>query len=481
MPEDSPKTIGFHHHWAVMAALVALLASLRFCHVRLLWSDEDYHLAAALNLLHGKLPYRDFWYDKPPLSAFYYLVIQGHSGIALRFLDTAYVLIACFFAYRVAKQWWGEAEGRMAAILLAFFLAFYVPAAVIGFAADALMLVPHLAAIYYVLAKRPVVAGVCCAVAFLVNVKGLLILAVCLLWLPAMSLLILLGFVAPIALSLALASTFGMLQGYWQQVWRWGWLYASQSPLSNPLLSGLNRTAGWLGFHGALTLGSVITVRFDPPSRWKAISWISLSFLGVCLGGRFAPHYYVQLLAPLVVVGARGLMLAWQRWRLPAKAIAALLLLIPAVRFGSKYPVLAYDTLTNAPVTWRDAALDLDSQHAAQKINELARPGDSLFVWGYRPSIYVYTRLVSDGKFWDSQPLTGVPADRHLQASRPIHFEAAAQNRRAFLQTHPVWLVDGLGPLNPELAPSQFSDLKPWLSQYEEVARTHLSVIYRRR
>jgi len=63
------------------AALAAiLLASLRLCHIRLLWADEDYHLAAALNLLHGKWPYRDFWYDKPPLNAFYYLLIGGHAA-----------------------------------------------------------------------------------------------------------------------------------------------------------------------------------------------------------------------------------------------------------------------------------------------------------------------------------------------------------------------------------------------------------------
>src|SRR5262249_13552939 len=46
---------------------LAVLAS-RLCHVNLLWADEDYHLAAAIQTLHGKLPYRDFWYDKPPLN-----------------------------------------------------------------------------------------------------------------------------------------------------------------------------------------------------------------------------------------------------------------------------------------------------------------------------------------------------------------------------------------------------------------------------
>src|SRR5689334_6772864 len=112
------------------AALAAiLLASLRLCHIRLLWADEDYHLAAALNLLHGKWPYRDFWYDKPPLNAFYYLLIGGHAGWPLRLLDTLFVCVACWLIYRLARDWWGEAEGCVAGLLLAFYLTFYLPSA----------------------------------------------------------------------------------------------------------------------------------------------------------------------------------------------------------------------------------------------------------------------------------------------------------------------------------------------------------------
>ena len=139
------------HLWALV---VIALASLRLCHVHLLWSDEDYHLAAAIRILHGQVPYRDFWFDKPPLSAVYYLLIGGYSGWPLRLLDAAYIMLACFLAYRLARS-------RMAAFLLAFFTAFYLPAAVIPFAPDALLLVPHLAAVYLATQRRAMWAGVC--------------------------------------------------------------------------------------------------------------------------------------------------------------------------------------------------------------------------------------------------------------------------------------------------------------------------------
>jgi len=41
------------------------VAAARLCHKDLLWPDEDYRLAAAIQILHGKALYRDVWYEKP--------------------------------------------------------------------------------------------------------------------------------------------------------------------------------------------------------------------------------------------------------------------------------------------------------------------------------------------------------------------------------------------------------------------------------
>src|SRR5579859_1064738 len=90
-----------------VACLVVALACFRLCHIHLLWADEDYHLAAAIHILHGKVPYRDFWYDKPPLCAAFYLLVGGYPGWPLRILDSAYMLIACYVAYLLAREWWG--------------------------------------------------------------------------------------------------------------------------------------------------------------------------------------------------------------------------------------------------------------------------------------------------------------------------------------------------------------------------------------
>jgi hypothetical protein len=476
---------------------VVALASLRLCHIRLLWSDEDYHLAAALRILNGQFPYRDFWYDKPPLAAFYYLLTGAYPGWLLRLLDTTYVLLACACAYRLAFRWWGAIEARWAGLLLAFFTAFYLPAAVIPFASDALLLLPHLAAIDFARRRLPLAAGLCCGIGLIINIKAVFVLAACGVWLLPASLpllalsaldlllidilLLLAGFLIPVlgvVLWLALA---GALPAFYDQVWRWGLLYAQGAPLPNRLFVDLSRIANWLGFHAALLLAGVFAwIKSDRDDRFRLAAWFALSFASVCLGNHFAPRYFWQVLPPLVLAAARGATLAWNAYGRPALALGIVFLVVPFLRFGPRYASLAIDNLEQREPHWSDVALDLDSRHAAVGIRALAHPGDTLFVWGYRPDLYVYTRLISDSRFWDSQPLTGVPADRHLTAATALFTGPAALHRAELVRSHPTFIVDGLGPLNPALSPQAYPEVRRWLADYAIVTQTPLSTVYRR-
>ena len=479
--EDFPAQAGLLRWRRIALPLIMILACLRFSHAHLLWADEDYHIAAALNVLHGKVPYRDFWYDKPPLSALYYLLIGGHWGWLLRALDAAYVLAACSVCYRVAKLWWGETEALIAAFLLSFFLAFYLPSAVIPFAADAVMLLPHVLALYSAAAGRYVWAGVWAGIGFLANIKGALVLAAASLWAFPQIGLPILGFLLPVSVGAGLLYGLGAWPAYIEQVWRWGLLYAAGSPVLHPWTNGLLRTANWAGFHLALVIAFVLALPLLTRAlRWKLGAWILLSYFGVALGGRFAPHYFLQLLPPVVLLAAFGIARLLERRQRSLIVLVVLALLVPLVRFGPRYLTLASDEMRSVEPQWSDVVMDLDSQDVAKRIEASAHPGDTLFVWGYRPDIVVYTRMVSDGKFWDSQPLTGVAADRHLYATSAIYGGPAAGNRIELTRSRPTWVVDGLGLLNPRLAPDQYPEIRDWLGHYKLVGRTKLSLIYRR-
>src|SRR5579872_4284392 len=129
---------------ALFAALFAALLTSRLCHVGILWEGDAYPLAAAGQILHGHALYRDIWFDKPPLLAGVYLLWGAHAGWPLRLADALFALLACWLAYCFARDLWSEREAVWAAGLLAFFLIFDVPSAVIPMASDLLMLAPHL-------------------------------------------------------------------------------------------------------------------------------------------------------------------------------------------------------------------------------------------------------------------------------------------------------------------------------------------------
>jgi hypothetical protein len=92
----------------------------------------------------------------------------------------------------------------------------------------------------------------------------------------------------------------------------------------------------------------------------------------------------------------------------------------------------------------------------------------------------VYAHLPAATRFLDSQPLTGVPADRHLTQSAAVETAESGARRGELAASRPTFLVDGLGEFNRHLAVTEFGDLRPWMGEYRELARTANSVIYKR-
>ena len=187
---------------------MALLAA-HLCHAHVLWAEETLPLAAAGQMLFGKALYKGIWFDKPPLVPLIYLLWGARIGFVLRFFGALYCFACCVVAWLFARDAWGRREAFWAAGLLGFALTFDTPSAVLPLAADLLLVLPHLAAVYLAFRKRPFWSGVCAGVAFLTNVKGVFVLAACVLfaWPAIPSLAI--GFVSPLLLAALVLRTTG--------------------------------------------------------------------------------------------------------------------------------------------------------------------------------------------------------------------------------------------------------------------------------
>ncbi len=147
-------------------------------------------------------------------------------------------------------------------------------------------------------------------------------------------------------------------------------------------------------------------------------------------------------------------------------------MLIPLVRFGPRYAMLA---------GWSDLAIDRDSREASRIALQYAPAGGSLYVWGYRPEMYLYTGLRPATRYLECQAMTGVPADRHLASTQIVLTLGTHEAREELAQSRPDVLIDGLSVYNPALSMDRYPELRAWLGEYREVAHTNGSVIYVRR
>ncbi len=427
-------------------ALFGFVLFWRLTQLHVLWIEEAYPMVGAIEYMHGRIPYRDFWFDKPPGAILFYLLFGAASGWALRIAGSLYVLLCCWLGAKLGGRW--------AAWLLAAYLSWGIPSAVFAIAPDLLMLAPHLAAVWFAQRGRAWPAGLASGAAFAIHAKGALVLLAALLWNPNWRVLV--AFVATMPFHFASSV---LSRGYWEQVWHWGRVYSSNTFVVNPLAEFGKRTLNWAGFHAAALLAVQMRASFW---TWRHWAWLAISLGSVVLGWRFFPRYYFFLLAPVCVMAG----IALEQMRPRTRWIVLALLLIPALRFGPQnLRLLAGDD------SWDDLALFRDSRQIAATVRAQAKPGDSLFVWGYRPDIQALARLSSGTPYIESQPLTCVFADRHLRPSVPMPNQGCEERFRKFQSYRPTWFVDGLGPLNPQLR------YEP--PGYEAVERTNTAVLYR--
>ena len=248
-----------------LAALFAGLVLTRLCHSGIVWVEEAYPTAAAIQLLAGKSLYRDIWFDKPPLSALIYILWDARLGVILRIAGALFVFACCWMLWRFARDLWGPREGLAAALLLGFFLTFGIPSAVMAMAPDLLMVLPHIAAVYLAWRGRLFLSGLMAGIALLVNAKAVFVLAACLFFAWPSAAWVLGGFAIP---NIAVLIWFG--RPYVDQVWHWGALYSAQT---FSFATGFIRTADWAGFQAALVLGAVVAFwnmrRNRGAGRWR--------------------------------------------------------------------------------------------------------------------------------------------------------------------------------------------------------------------
>lgn len=300
--------------------------------------DESYYSAGAAELVAGGTFFRHVVDHKPPGIYLIYAFIYRLAGVFnVTAVHVVLIVVAALTAYlvgRVAQEFFGARAGRWAGVL-------YAAASVVGPANDfqaanseLFTNLPLVAAIW--LATRTWVRGRAnhpesFAMGLLVGVAVLIRPQAAWALLP-MAVVAVRRQVGFKAVALATVGTLLPLLALAAWLWRadaladaavslaYSRYYTNSLPFEVKLANATLKTLFFLAIDVGLVIpAAALLVRgwrrdevWQGGVGWLLTSWLLGSFIAVSMGGRFYPHYFIQLLPPLAIMAARQLT-TWQK------------------------------------------------------------------------------------------------------------------------------------------------------------------------
>lgn len=481
--------------------LIPILLYLPFLHMPF-ERDEGTYATVAQGLLQGKLPYRDLFDNKPPLVYGWYaasFLLFGETVIAPRLLAAACLSLTAVALYHQARLVLPKGAASIAALLFA--ISTGLPWVALNANTEAYMLLPLVTSLmFFTLGMKDgrrrwfLLAGVAAGLAIMtkqVAMWNLLALAmVSLVWhrraaesqWKAIAPAVWMFFgaavsAAVVALPFALS---GALDDFFYANLSYNWVYVSFLSMAERLT---NMGYGLLFFCAiaaplvAGALGGLWVVWRKRANAsvadYALIGWALASAIGVASGGRFFPHYFLQLLPALAVLTAIVLydrFLNGRHHTLSKPAwVASLGLIVISVGMSSVLVVLPGKAEERVASNWfTQKQWEQYSENVGHYVKARTDPNDVIFNYGLEPQVYFYA---------DRQPAIPFFYDWVLKyEAAPMH-EIIADLETA----RPVYVIDSLqAPLFENWHTSHPAEWQQFLSGgYDYVGRVEFADVYR--
>ncbi len=248
---------------------------------------------------------------------------------------------------------------------------------------------------------------------------------------------------------------------------------------------GILLTLAFIGACLPLIVGAIMACR-DKSKVWTGktaertalLGLLAVSAIGAAAGARFYPHYYVQLIPPLVMLAAPYYARLWSRRIQPPHW-----LLQPRVT----YVWLALTIVALSVAHWVGLAQRRVPSEAGRYLFTHSNPADRIFVWGQKsPEIYLDAHRRSACRYITTFPLTGyvfggpIPGFDTRGRILPGAWSTLEQD---FARHPPTYIVDVQpDPKTAQYPVKNFPILAKLLAErYQPVAHTAEGVIYRMR
>lgn len=456
-----------HRVWIALAVAGVLLAvALRLLMLSVpLERDEGGYAYIAGRWLSGDSLYVNVVDSKPPavFATYAAILLFGRSVEAIRFSLVLWTMLTALLFFLFTRAVFGIRAAGLATALLA--LTQTAPA-YFGFSANTeiFMATFILASLWAAWQPgeqwrwpRDLLAGALIGAAVLYKPVALtegLPLAAIVLFGPGRPgrkmirlLLIGIGFAAVQALCFGAFALWGDVEQMW--FWAYGynlgyagslpWSHRWRSLLYEMLVRGMLVRDGALWIMMAVGVGSLLKRRREGLPFLFPIVWLISAFLGVSASGRYAPHYWQQLLPPLCLLAALGVEAVGrallrdgenQFWRRAAwVAVLALVLVYPTVsqaRLVAQGAGLSRTLFGLNPFT--------EGKLIGDYLAERTAPDETIYIVGSEPQFLFHAGRRHASRIVFFAPLTGRHPDQEgLQRSVLVEITA---NRPRYV----VWL-----------------------------------------
>jgi hypothetical protein len=404
--------------------------------------DEGEYAYIAQRWLRGDVPYRDAFDQKPPGAFAVYaacFVLFGESIESIHWGVQLYTLLTLVGIGWIARRVGGPGAGWVAAVLAAFMTA---DASVLGNAAntETIMILPLTAGLAVCLAAIDVDSGVLGALSGVCGTLALLSKQVALPNVAWHGLLLLFCARSRWRLTLAYAAggvfaavpvvwyfaSVGALSDFWDCVVGHNLTYARRVPLEwypsmfFSTFQGVFRQ--WLPvfIFAGMGLRSLRAGQGACAGRWLLVGWLAVSFAGVCAGGYFRHHYFIQIVPALAVAAGVGVAADARRINPSRPGTAALVFTVAAVAWGIALdPGYYLRGSPNEKCRWIYGLNPfIEALPAKDYIARHSAPDETVFVFGSEPEILFYANRRSASRYIFAYPLmTPFPDTRDRQAS----------------------------------------------------------------
>ncbi len=444
LSSDKPTLLHLLIFWLLPITAVVIMR-LPYMGLITMNSDEGLYATVARAMQNGGLPYRDAWDHAAPGIFNVYWVLFTLFGKwnmdAVRILALfAHSVSALIVGYDIKRRY-GSISGSIAGVFTAVAIGCYLPADVIAVLTETFMLPPLLAAAVMLFKwceggrTRPVISALLIALAIWFKIHALhisiLLLGGAILgrWINSMltirdvvTTLKILVYAGIAYLILILPLIFrGGFGSYWEMYIKYNIFYMNIGTYGDGFFYGLYKTVSqWaypqftiilLGLAGFWRLA-----RNTSSKQGRGVMMVCVligSFFVALAGGRLFGHYFIPAAAFYGWIAAEGFVylrdVIRDRNFLNRKAVkvAGLILLTIGMLFsihffhGNAYRMRIYMAQNDINVGHKFTKL-------AKKIQEITKPNDKIWVWGFAPEIYLDCQRDCSSRFINCNYLVGL-------------------------------------------------------------------------